>query len=61
MFWLLHFWELPISPVLFFVIVPITTLVLSLLVVYSKRIFPAIIFHTATNALVILIAQFYMK
>jgi membrane protease YdiL (CAAX protease family) len=61
LFWLLHFWQLLSNPLAFITIIPIMTLIFSLLVFYSKRVFPSIIFHTACNALITLFVQLYIK
>jgi membrane protease YdiL (CAAX protease family) len=49
-FWLMHFSRL-VTPFSFFVIVPIQTLISSLLTLRSKQVFPAVISHTIFNTL----------
>jgi membrane protease YdiL (CAAX protease family) len=61
LFWLVHFWEAFSNPFTFFILLPITILVTSLLVYYSKQIFPSILFHTACDALVVMIVRFFMR
>lgn len=50
-FWLLHFWQIFYYPLSFLVGLPIVILILTLLVKYSKQIFPSLIFHTMLNSL----------
>lgn len=59
LFWLLHFWQLSINPIVFFIAIPITTIALSLLVLHSRRVSSSIVLHTAINALTVLVAQFW--
>jgi membrane protease YdiL (CAAX protease family) len=61
LFWLLHFWEVFVNPLAFLTIIPISTLILSALVYYSKRVSPSILFHTAVNALIVIIFQFFLR
>jgi hypothetical protein len=60
LFWLMHFWEVLQTPFTFFTILPLTIIITSLLVYYSKQIFPSIIFHTACDTLVVMLARLYI-
>ena len=48
LFWLLHGWRI-FTPITFFITIPIVTIMFSLLVKYSKQLFPSIISHTLVN------------
>jgi len=47
-FWLLHGYQI-ITPISFFVVLPIITIVFSILVKYSKQLFPSIMSHVLIN------------
>jgi membrane protease YdiL (CAAX protease family) len=49
-FWLFHASSI-VSPITFFIVIPIGTLLFSLLVKYSKQLFPSILAHTLVNSL----------
>jgi membrane protease YdiL (CAAX protease family) len=51
LFWLLHGWRI-FTPIMFFISIPICTLIFSLLIKYSKQLFPSIISHTLLNTFV---------
>lgn len=51
LFWLLHISELA-TPITFFLSLPAAILIYSLLVKYSKQVFPSIVAHTLLNILV---------
>jgi membrane protease YdiL (CAAX protease family) len=59
-FWLLHIGQLFTMPLAFLITLPIMTLILSLLVRYSKQVFPSILVHTVANALGPLIVYFFL-
>jgi membrane protease YdiL (CAAX protease family) len=59
-FWLLHFQQFLTNPIQFFTILPLGIAISSLFVYYSKRLFPSIIFHTACNALIVLVVKMYL-
>ena len=51
LFWISHISRIE-YPVSFFITIPISTIVFSILVRYSKQLFPSIIAHTVLNTLV---------
>jgi len=50
LFWSFHIWQLA-TPITFLLGIPIAILIYSLLVKYSKQVFPSIISHTLINTL----------
>jgi membrane protease YdiL (CAAX protease family) len=61
LFWSLHIWQLFSTPLAFLVTLPIMILILSLLVRYSKQVFPSILVHTFADAIGPLIIQFFLR
>lgn len=61
LFWLLHFWEIG-TPITFLLSLPTFILIYSLLVKYSKQIFPSIISHALGSTLVpVVVSYFFLK
>lgn len=60
LFWLLHFYQIG-TPITFFIVNPIVILTMSYLVLRSRQVFPAIIFHTAVNALLPFFALYFFS
>ena len=56
--WLLHFWQIT-NPITFFLTIPIQTIILTLLVKYSKQIFPSILSHTLVNLFVPIVLSLF--
>jgi membrane protease YdiL (CAAX protease family) len=50
LFWLMHFWRIW-TPITFFITIPISTFIYSLLARNSNQIFPSVIAHTITNTI----------
>lgn len=57
LFWLLHFGQI-LTPITFFITIPILTMVFSILVKYSNQVFPSMISHTVSNTLVPILVYF---
>lgn len=57
LFWFLHFWQI-LTPITFFFTLPLHILMLSLLMKYSKQLFPSIILHTLINFLLPILISF---
>jgi membrane protease YdiL (CAAX protease family) len=57
LFWSFHVNQIS-TPITFFIVLPIFILLTSILVSRSKQLFPAIVFHTAFNAFLPLIAMY---
>ena len=58
LFWFLHFWQI-LTPVTFFLTIPALTLIVSLLVKYSRQLFPSFIAHTLINFLSPILISFF--
>jgi hypothetical protein len=60
LFWLMHLYQIG-TPITFFIVLPVAILIQSYLVRRSKQIFPAIIFHTAVDALLPFLALYFFS
>jgi membrane protease YdiL (CAAX protease family) len=60
-FWSLHIWQLFIMPLAFLITLPIMILIFSVLVRYSKQVFPSILVHTVADAIGPLIVYFFFR
>lgn len=55
-FWFLHIWRIG-TPISLVITIPITTIMFSILVRYSRQLSPSILFHAISNALIPIVAQ----
>lgn len=60
LFWFLHIWKIG-NTITFFVTIPITTLLVSFLVRYSRQLSPSILFHAFSNTFVGVIIYFILS
>jgi membrane protease YdiL (CAAX protease family) len=58
LFWAIHFWNI-VNPITFFLTIPIGIMVQSLLVRYSKQLFPSVLFHLILNSIGPFIVYFF--
>ena len=60
LFWIVHLHQIT-NPVTFFITVPISTIVFSLLARYSKQVLPSIIAHTVINTVGVILVYYYLN
>jgi len=59
LFWLIHFWRIG-TPITFFITIPISTLINSLLARNSNQILPSVIAHTIMNTIGPILAYYFI-
>ena len=58
-FWLIHFWRIE-TPITFFITIPISTFINSLLARNSNQILPSVIAHTIMNTIAPILAYYFI-